>query len=231
MAMFKNNWLSSHWVDFEYKKYTLLGYLKQIEDKYRQQKVYPYLTMLQDELDDISLLSKTLDQHRQPDLPTEAIDEAQANKAGEDVLEELYKITQFAQPKIASCLNAGKELEAAVSDTLLFLPVGLLPVQKQEGYLIFQHRERLRIYQYQLRLVTPGKDNDIHSNHLKTWLIDTQVRSRFSVLSDLKHNLIKANRDLPNPATFAVVSSLSLPYPETLVPIGRKWLYDQIAAA
>lgn len=229
MAMFKNNWLSSHWVDFEYKKYTLLGYLQQVEAKYRQQKVYPYLTILQDELQDISLINEMLDKQRQSDIQTEFSDNATTTP--ESVLDELYKITRFAQPKIAACLNNGKELEALVSDTLQFLPVGVLPVQKQEGYLIFQHEEQLRIYQYQLRLVTPGKDNDIHSTHLKTWLIDTQVRSRYSVLSDLKHNLIKANRDLPNPATFAVISSLQLPYPETLVPIGRKWLYNQIAAA
>lgn len=231
MSMFKNNWLSSHWVDFEYKKYTLLGYLQQVEAKYRQQKVYPYLTILQDELRDISLLNEMLDKQRKSDAQAAILDEDFANQTPEGVLEELYRITCFAKPKIEACLNDGKELEAIVSDTLEFLPVGLLPVQKQEGYLIFQHEEQLRIYQYQLRLVTPGKDNDIHSTHLKTWLIDTQIRSRFSALSDLKHNLIKSNRDLPNPATFAVVSSLRLPYPETLVPIGRKWLYNQIAAA
>lgn len=228
MRLFEKNWIVSRWVDFEYKKYTLLSYLQQVEARYGESKVYPYLTMLKDQLSDLQLLRSSLQSSGMTDVQKMLYGDTGEAESIPEEIENLLKITEFSLPRIAACLEDGIELEEFVRQSIEFQPVGLMPVDKREGYLIFRNGEYSRVYQYHLRRITPGTDNDIHSTQLKTWFIQDITVSRYRTLTDLKYELIKSQKELPNPAAFSVECHFTLPYPETLVPIGRKLLYDSI---
>jgi hypothetical protein len=224
MSLFDKNWIAANWVDFELKKYTLLSYLQKIENKYNQRKVYPYLLMLKEQLADLNQLRFSLENPggtlRSKNL---FIEEEPTFQPGPE-METILNITRFALPKVEQFVHDGDDLEAFVIQSVDFYPVGVLPCDKREGYLIFRTGAFNRVYQFQLRRITPGSDNEIYSTQLKTWFVQDASASRFTTIQNLKYELIRSRKDLPNPATYAVESTFTLPFPETLVPVGRKLL-------
>lgn len=227
MSLFEKDWISSRWVDFELKKYTLLSYLQRVDKKFSQRKVYPYLLMLKDQFSDVQQIQQSLLSLNNPLYSSDATSRKQTEtRRGE--METILNIADFALPKLRRFVDEGNEIEAYVTKSVEIYPVGVVPFENREGYLIFKYNQINRVYQYELRLVKPSSDDDIHSAHLKTWFIQDECLSRFRTLQSLKQDLIKSRKELPNPATYAVESTFALPYPETLVPIGRKLLYELI---
>jgi hypothetical protein len=224
MNLFEKNWITSRFVDFELKKYTFLAYLQKIEQKFTQSKVYPYLSILREENEALIKFSQQIDMlaHQYKALP--GISKAQQVPFNSEI-ETLIRLTEFAVPRLKSTIESGNEIEHFVLNALEFRPVGLLPVERSEGYLIFRQNAFSRIYRYQLRKITPFSDSELHSNHLKTWFVQHAAYGNFRNAEDVKYELIKTHKDLPNPATYCVESEFELPYAETLVPIGRKLLY------
>src|SRR5258706_13876661 len=46
MDELKDNWITEGWIDFEYKKYMLLAYLKKVKDSFHKTELYPFLSDL-----------------------------------------------------------------------------------------------------------------------------------------------------------------------------------------
>ena len=46
MERLKHDWLTEGLMDFEYKKYILLAYLKDIREKFNKSQLYPFLSEL-----------------------------------------------------------------------------------------------------------------------------------------------------------------------------------------
>lgn len=229
MKLFEQNWISDKWVDFEYKKYTLLGYLQKVNSLFIQNRIYPYLSLLRNEQNDLKLILNKLTPEMPDDFRRLVLNE-QPRLAEDDRLEVLREIIVWALPHIDSKILEGQEIEALVKSEMTLSPVGLLPFKPREGFLIFRQPSEARIYRYELLRVTPGKDDEIHSSHLKTWYHSTLSASPFITLNDIKYQLIRKQKELPNPATFAIHCGFTLSYPETLVPIGRKMLFETLAA-
>lgn len=227
MRLFEENWISDKWVDLELKKYTLLSYLQKVETKFSQRKVYPYLLMLKDQFSDVQQIQHSLLDYKGTYYSSHTAHDKPTVQRGHE-MEIILDIANFALPKLRQYVNEGKEIEEFVTRSLEIYPVGVLPCDYREGYLIFKYNDMNRVYQYALRRVQPSADDDIHSLHLKTWFIQDEFYSRFKTLQSLKQELMKSRKTLPNPATFAVESTFSWPFPETLVPIGRKLLYQWI---
>lgn len=230
MKLFEYNWLSSKWVDFEYKKFTLLAYLQHVEKKYSQSKVYPYLQVLKSQFDDLLLMRRSFECF-DPNLAQKMLyGEGYRQCADSGEMEIIRSVVEFAMPKLENAIGDGLEIEDLVRNSVRFGPVGVIPVEKREGFLICNCQNNNRIYRYELRRIEPGADDEIHSAQLKTWFIKSESYSPFVTYASMKYDMIKRNPWLPNPATYVVTSSFALPFTETLVPIGRKLLYDQIIA-
>jgi hypothetical protein len=69
-------------------------------------------------------------------------------------------------------------------------------------------------------------ENQAHRLQLR--LIEKKVKSPFQTLEQLKLELIKKFKEWPNPATFVLHSKLQFPEVETLVPICRRMLVQEI---
>ena len=50
-------------------------------------------------------------------------------------------------------------------------------------------------------------------------------------LSNVKLQLIKIYKDLPNPATYSLHSHLKISYEHSILPIAKRWLIKEIASA
>ena len=63
---------------------------------------------------------------------------------------------------------------------------------------------------------------------LQLHLIEEKVKSPFQTLEQLKLEVIRKFKEWPNPATFVLHSKLQFPEVETLVPICRRMLIQEI---
>ena len=46
MSSLSTNWITEKHIDFEYKKYVLLGYLQHVNESFTENKLYPSLSEL-----------------------------------------------------------------------------------------------------------------------------------------------------------------------------------------
>ncbi len=85
----------------------------------------------------------------------------------------------------------------------------------------------VRIYRYSLN---PLKIVNDHVDQIKTYYLNSVRLSIVNTFEKIKIEMIKTNERLPNPATYAINSTITFPFEETYLPIARKLLENQLAA-
>ncbi len=108
--------------------------------------------------------------------------------------------------------------------------MGLVPLDITEGYFFLNngHQKDTHVYQYRLTIF---EKHDEKYRGIKTDFIDCWHRNFSSTYEQIKAELIKMKTDLPNPAVYAMETSLSFPVEETLLPIAKRYLVKFISAA
>jgi hypothetical protein len=117
-----------------------------------------------------------------------------------------------------------------VEDKINITPVGLIPLDTQEGYFFLSsgNVKSTRVYQYRLSIF---EKHDEKYRSIKTAFIDNWVRSISSTYEQIKSELIRHRKDLPNPAVYSIETELSFPLEETLLPVAKRSLVKIISAA
>lgn len=236
MQKLSTNWITEGMIDFEYKKYILLAYLKHVNKNFDATKLYPYLGELFQHYANLKHLqvakesltekaSKTLTKIDVANL----LFEYEQLVAGEEHLKDVNKIIDFALPQFEKYLKTGKEIYQRVEDHLNVFPIGILPIVKEEGYFFVaaKSERKTSVYQYQISLFE--KSNEKYRS-LKTTFVGNYNRSISLTYESIKYNLIESKRDLPNPATYVVESELSFPTIETMLPIAKRHVMKIIAS-
>ncbi|MFN8356570.1 MAG: hypothetical protein U0Y10_19105 [Spirosomataceae bacterium] len=228
MKNLKKDWITDGMIDFEYKKYLLLAYLKAVQTNFGQKKLYPdYSELHQHYHYTSSLRDEKLQLKRQFSKTLIGIDWAnvalqyQSGAADTEHLLEIEQIIDFSLPKFQRALSGGREIFEEVDGSLQVSPIGIVPLNTSEGYLfLFEHvLNETRIYYFKVTIF----DVDIPpSRRVQTVYLDTVRRSLTTSFEQLKLDLVRKNKDLPNPATYMVESRLSYPLEETLLPIAKK---------
>ena len=144
-----------------------------------------------------------------------------------EYLMEMESITDYALPRFKNTIQEGEGLREEVEKSISIAPVGILPLYKNDGYLFLYEPtiSETRIYQYNLTIY---ENNHEKRRGLKTFYIDTVKRSVVNTFENIKIDLVKRFRHLPNPATYLVESKFVLPLEETLLPIAKKKVVDVI---
>jgi hypothetical protein len=159
MEQLKVDWLTDGLIDFEYKKYVLLAYLKNVKSNFEDRKLYPFMSDMIFHYQNLMTLksNKSLIYENFP----KSISKADFSKLeltyrklieDDDLMLEIESIVEFAMPKFKNALETGKEIYEFVESNLEFVPVGLTPIYTNEGYLFLQQDVScdVNIYQYQL---------------------------------------------------------------------------------
>src|ERR1700741_3920768 len=156
MGTLSENWITEHLMDFEYKKYMLLGYLKQVKEHFNEHKLYPdfaeliahYKNLLRLKNNATSLENnfrknlKGIDYENLKLVYDEQIDN--------ELLDELKKIIAFSEPLMANELNKGKSIFDFAEQNILADHIGIMPIYRHEGYFIlypFQSK-KITVYNY-----------------------------------------------------------------------------------
>lgn len=229
------NWLTEGLIDFEYKKYMLLAYLKAAKAEFGQHRLYPVLS-------DLIMHYRHLLQvkeHKQLVYETfpKRISRADFEKLelvyqkiveDDETMQHIEEIIHFAAPLFNQTVASGQELYEFVERHLEISPVGITPMYHDEGYLFldaFPGKET-QVYIYRITVFENAyeKYRGIH-----TQLLQTVRRGVAQTHESLKGQLLRERQALPNPATFAVVSRIPVPLEHSLLPIAKRSLVKYVA--
>lgn len=230
MNQLSANWLTEGLIDFEYKKYILLGYLQKVSQSFDERKLYPFLADLIFHHQNLWVIRKNK-QVVSDQFPRKIkkIDVDNFKLIYEKMMhdhsyiEEVEQILNYAIPKIEQHLRDGKAIYQFVEDKLAVHPVGIVPLQADEGYLLLSNGKTsdTAVYGYHITIF----ENAVEKYRaIKTSYLESYSRRFSNTFQYIKLDLIKRRKELPNPATFVVTSEVTLPIKETLLPIAKRSL-------
>lgn len=234
MKKLSETWFADGYIDFELKKYTLLAYLQEIDKYFNQNKLYPQLSDIIFHFNNLVAFRENkrfLQEHfpkKFTGVQLQRLELLYEQMIGDDeLMQELEEIITFASSKMKTTISSGTEIYEFVEDKLTILPIGLLPLDQNEGYFFLNegHARETRVYQYRLSIF---EKHDEKYRSIKTEFIDRWERSVANTYENIKAELIRKKSDLPNPAVYSIETPLNYPVEETLLPIAKRSLVRYI---
>ncbi len=212
MERLRPGWFLQGLWDEEYQRYRLLAYLAKVQAAFFAQRLYPPLSDLIESYKELLTIAQA----------------QQTTASLEDPADTLYRLIQFAIPKLEESIQEGQEIYELIEQHLQVEVVGLIPLYKAEGYLFIRRggEKVVRAYRYEIR---PIQDKEgflgIRMEPVEEFVFSI-LATPFTIL---REKLLKAYKDLPAPLTLAVESPLQVPLQETLLPIIKRNLPRWVA--
>jgi hypothetical protein len=237
MKQLSQTWFAEGYIDFELKKYTLLAYLQQINHYFNENKLYPQLSDLIFHYNNIVAFrenKKYLQEHFPKKLTGIQIEKLQVLYeqmiADDELMQELEEIINYSAGEMKTTISNGTEIYEFVEGNLTITPIGIVPLDIQEGYFFLSTGKTRSTHVYQYRLSFFEK-HDEKFRSIKTSYVEMMYRSMVNTYENLKSELIKNRSDLPNPAVYSIETNLTFPVEETLLPIAKRSLVKFISQA
>lgn len=235
MKKLSETWFAEGYIDFELKKYTLLAYLQEVNKYFDQNKLYPQLADVVFHYHNLVAFRENkryLQEHFPKKLTGIQLEKLQLlyeQMIGDDeLMQELEDIIRYAADTLKDTLQTGADIYEFVEDKINITPVGLIPLDTQEGYFFLTcEKQTTRVYHYRLSIF---EKHDERFRSMKTSFIDKRQRSLAFTYEHIKSELIRHRNDLPNPAVYSIETGLSFPIDETLLPIAKRSLVKFITA-
>src|SRR5687767_14885462 len=140
MKALSDTWFAEGYIDFELKKYTLLAYLQEINRYFNENKLYPQLGDVIFHYNNLAAFrdnKQFLQQHFPKRLTAVNMERLQLLYEqmieDDELMEELETILQYALQKMDGTIKGGTEIYDFVEEKLNITPVGLVPLDSQEG--------------------------------------------------------------------------------------------------
>lgn len=223
-------WFLEGFIDFELQKYRLLAYLQEVKQCFKAVKLYPQLSEIVHHYNNmVAFKQKKLElQERFPKM----MDRIAENKLeiiyerlteDNEIMHELEIITDFSLNEMKETISEGAQIYEIVEKQIKIKPVGIQPLYKNEGYVFIRSLESnsLLVYYYTVSLLA-------HKNSrykgIKLEYIDTRVKTLANTYEQIKIDLVRTFRCLPNPPVYTVEYPMSLPLEETILPIAKRGL-------
>ena len=228
MKTLSETWFTEGYIDFELKKYTLLAYLNTVSKVFDQNMLYPQLADVIFHYNNIVAFrenKKFLQEHFPKQLTDINIQKLQFayEKMIEDdeLMKELEDIIQYSARKIKSTIKVGAEIYEFVEDKLNIEPVGLIPLDVNEGYLFIKDGTYSNTVVYQYRMTIFEKHDEKYRG-IRTDYVESWQRTVSNSPQNIKSELIRNKKNLPNPAVYHIETDLAYPLEETLLPIAKR---------
>jgi hypothetical protein len=237
MKQLSETWFAEGRIDFELKKYTLLAYLQEVNKCFTENKLYPQLADIIFHYNNILAFrenKKYLQEHFPKKLNGLQLEKLQLLYQqmieDDELMQELEDIIHFSAGKIKRTIQSGTQIYEFVEEKININPVGIIPLDTQEGYFFLSsgNIKSTKVYHYRLSIF---EKHDEKYRSIKTAFIDNWGRSISSTYEHIKAELIKHRKDLPNPAVYSIETNLPFPVDETLLPVAKRSLVKFISAA
>ena len=227
-------WFMEGYIDFELQKYRLLAYLKEVKNCFNETKLYPQLAEIVFHYNNLAAFrdnKKILQDHFPKKLDRVNMQKLELvyerMLADDQAMQELEHIIQYALTEMKGTISEGAEIYDFVEKQLQIEPVGIVPLYKNEGYVFLRYGaySEVRIYNYTITLF---EHKDARYKGIKMEYIDSRVKTLANTYEQIKLDMIRSYRALPNPAVYKVEFPLSVPFNETLLPIAKRVLVKHI---
>jgi len=229
------NWITEKHIDFEYKRYLLLGYLQQVSENFTESRLYPSLSELVSHYRNVvsirdnkkNLYNSFPERLSGTDLSGfKMIYQKILND--DQIMQEIESILEFSIPQFEKYIAEGKAIYDFIESRLSIAPVGIIPLHADEGYLLLKYAPGgdTLVYEYQ---ITIFENPDEKYRGISTRFICAYSQSIHNTFENIKQELIRYHRKLPNPATYVIESELQVPLQETLLPMAKRTLVKFVA--
>lgn len=236
MKSLSETWFAEGYIDFELKKYTLLAYLQEINKHFNENKLYPQLADVIFHYNNIVAFRENK-KYLQESFPKK-LTGIQMEKlqllyeqmiADTELMQELEDIIHYSAGKLKKTISSGTEIYEFVEEKIVIAPVGIIPLDTQEGYFFLSTGEiaSTGVYHYRLSIF---EKHDEKYRSIRTVFVDRWNRSITSTYEHIKSELIRHRKELPNPAVYSIETELKFPVDETLLPIAKRSLVKFITA-
>jgi hypothetical protein len=231
----EQDWVSKPEFDVELKGYLLLAYLQRVTEQFSALKLYPYLDDLRYHLEDLytlkdermiweRLLASDLIGF---DMENWSLKYDRPKLKEETVLSVISDIVNMAIPEIEARWEQGQELKEELLDHIAITPVGLVPLNSNEGYLMLRTWSETKVYSFSLRLFLEDNEENQYRSIITKYL-HTFLNTTSNTPERIKHQLLKTNPEMPNPATFLFRCDASIPHIESFMPLAKQLAYNYI---
>lgn len=237
MENLQKDWLTQGLIDFEYKKYVLLAYLTTVKNSFDRVELYPFLGDLVFHYRNLVAVkeNKTLIRDSFPkEISLEEFKrlELSYTKMVEDdaMMKELESIIEFAIPRLKNSLQEGSGIYELVESQCEIAPVGVTPLYAKEGYLFVTQppEKETNVYRYQVSIFEQSHEQ---LRSLNTEFIERIPTTITNTYENIKLELVRRYREMPNPATYLILSKMKFPFTETLMPVAKRLFVKHISTA
>ena len=197
MKTLSETWFADGYIDFELKKYTLLAYLQEINTYFNENKLYPQLSDMIFHYNNLMAFRENK-KYLQEQFPKK-LTGMQLQKLellyeqmieDDELMEKLEEITNYSAGQMKTAINNGTEIYEFVEDNLTIFPVGLLPLDTNEGYFFLNGGNTKETSVYQFRLSIFEKHDEKYRS-IKTGFINSWQRNMVNTYESIKTELIK----------------------------------------
>jgi len=236
MKSLSETWFADGYIDFELKKYILLAYLQEVNTYFGEHKLYPQLADVIFHYNNLVAFrenKKFLQEQFPKKLTGIQMEKLQVLYEqimdDDELMEELEQIIHYAAGEMRSTITNGTEFYELVEDKLKISPVGIIPLEQNEGYFFLSSTmSQTRVYQYRLSIYEKREEK---YRSIRTEFIDTWYRNLANTYEHIKSELVRNRSQLPNPAVYAIQTEMNLPVEETLLPVAKRSLVRYISGS
>ena len=237
MKALSETWFADGYIDFELKKYTLLAYLQEVNSYFNESKLYPQLSDLIFHYNNMVAFrenKKFLQDHfpkRLSGIQMEKLQLLYEQMIQDDeIMEELETIIHYSVDELRTAITSGTEIYEFIENQLIIFPVGIIPLDINEGYFFLNEGSgrQTSVYQYRLSIF---EKHDEKYRSIRTEFIADWKRNIANSYENIKAELIRTKSDLPNPAVYSIEVNLTYPVEETLLPIAKRSLVRYISSS
>ena len=230
MKQLTPNWFFEDLADFEYKKYVLLAYLKDIHSLFNETRLYPALSDLVFHYRNLigfmeqkqAIYNSFPERLSEIDMKNFKMSFTKV-MSNNDLMGHLEEIVSYSIPEFKKHLEEGKDIYDFIEQGIHISPVGILPIYRNEGYILVSNGDlpEIKVYEYSVKFFTHDEDN---FRAVQTEYITAYKKGFVNTVENIKIDMIKTRKKLPNPATFSVEPSYSFPLNETIIPVTKRML-------
>ena len=235
MKPLNENWITEKTLDFEYKKYLLLGWLQSVESEFRTIRLYPALSQLIAHYRNAMQLNlQKAGMTAQFPKKITGIDSGRLQLEFESLLRDdesmqaIQRILEFSLPKMEAWIHEGRSIYEFLEQGIEFAPVGIVPLRTAEGYLLLsQDQQDTQVYSFEMTIYDQQDSpwRALHTRYVASW-----KKNMTNTFESIKAELVRTFTELPNPAVYVAVSERSMPLEQTFLPIAKRMLLKTISA-
>jgi hypothetical protein len=222
--------------DVESTRYRLLAYLQGIRDAFSRNVIYPHLSDLVSLHNTLAGVAGKLAEVRESTPGRLAGVDLTAHRLiyeksdlGLEQLDDLEGLIEWALPRIRTAIEEGRAIFEFVDENVSLEQVGIVPSYVEEGYLLVpDHADsRIHVVRYRMSIFSGAEERfrtlrTTHVSSIEAGLITPSP-------AEIKLRLTVEHEDLPNPSTFFLVTELDFPFKETVLPVAKRKLIQNLS--